>query len=91
MTGLAMATAKKTSKTWPRTPFGESSSSTSAARRCRWLMDIEAGEEVWNFPVYAYEIHTDGTDDGQHSGVLTLCGWSTTACRRISWAARCGD
>lgn len=36
------------------------------------VADIEAGPEVWNFPVYAYEIQTDGTGDGRHAAVLTL-------------------
>jgi hypothetical protein len=36
------------------------------------VIDIEPGPEVWNFPVYAYEIRSDGTGDGQQDATLTL-------------------
>jgi hypothetical protein len=37
------------------------------------IVDLEAGEEVWNFPVYAYRIELQETsDDGQRVANLTL-------------------
>ena len=41
-------------------------------QRVPLVMDIEAGPEVWNFPVYAYQIRLDGTENCKHRGTLTL-------------------
>lgn len=45
------------------------------SHRVPLVVDIEPGPEVWNFPVYAYEVRSDGWADGPHSAVLTL--WLT--------------
>ena len=41
-------------------------------QRVPLVLDIEAGPEVWNFPVYAYQIRLDGSDNGERRGALTL-------------------
>ncbi|MGE0756409.1 MAG: DUF4384 domain-containing protein [Pirellulaceae bacterium] len=37
------------------------------------VLDVEAGDQVWNYPVYAYRIVASPTgDQGKHTGSLTL-------------------
>jgi len=36
------------------------------------VLDVEAGKEVWNYPIYQYELHYRPASDGRYLATLTL-------------------
>ena len=41
-------------------------------QRIPLILDLEAGEEIWNYPVYQYEVEYAAEADGWQAGTMTL-------------------